>query len=90
MTARLCQQLILYGLGVKDPSGAIAQGGVACMQELERIGNEQSLIIAVGYMLRYNPAIETAKALLEEVRPVACPLMASKAPEKFICYTEIS
>lgn len=41
------------------------------MQELERIGNEQSLIIAVGYMLRYNPAIETAKALLKEVRPMA-------------------
>ena len=38
------------------------------MQELERIANEQSLIIAVGYMLRYNPAIEAAKALLEEVR----------------------
>ncbi len=42
------------------------------MQELERIADEQSLIIAVGYMLRYNPAIETAKALLEEVRPLAC------------------
>ena len=41
------------------------------MQELERIGNEQSLIIAVGYMLRYNPAIEAAKALLKEVRPIA-------------------
>ena len=39
-----------------------------CMQELEKIGEEQSLIIAVGYMLRYNPAIETAKTLLEEVR----------------------
>ena len=40
------------------------------MPELERIGNEQSLIIAVGYMLRYNSAIEAAKALLEEVRPI--------------------
>ena len=39
-----------------------------CVQELEKIGEEQSLVIAVGYMLRYNPAIETAKALLEEVR----------------------
>ena len=26
------------------------------------------MVIAVGYMLRYNPAIEAAKALLEEVR----------------------
>ena len=43
---------------------------MACMQELERIGKEQSLVIAVGYMLRYNPAIEAAKALIEEVRPV--------------------
>ena len=40
----------------------------SCVQELEKIGKEQSLIIAVGYMLRYNPAIETAKALLKEVR----------------------
>ena len=39
------------------------------MQELERIGKEQSLVIAVGYMLRYNPAIEAAKSLLKEVRP---------------------
>ena len=39
-----------------------------CVQELEKIGEEQSLVIAVGYMLRYNPAIEAAKALLEEVR----------------------
>lgn len=38
------------------------------MQELERIGKEQSLVIAVGYMLRYNPAIEAANSLLKEVR----------------------
>ncbi len=38
------------------------------MQELEKIGREQSLVIAVGYMLRYNPAIEAAKSLLKEVR----------------------
>ena len=51
------------------------------MQELERIADEQSLIIAVGYMLRYNPAIEAAKALLEEVRPFAC-LVMMKTPAR--------
>ncbi len=38
-----------------------------CMQELDRIGEEQSIIIAVGYMLRYNPAIEAAKELLQDL-----------------------
>lgn len=38
-------------------------------QELERLGKEKGLAIAVGYMLRYNPAIETAQALLKEVLP---------------------
>jgi hypothetical protein len=31
------------------------------------MADERKLVIAVGYMLRYNPAIETAKALLKEV-----------------------
>ncbi len=31
------------------------------------MADEKKLVIAVGYMLRYNPAIETAKALLKEV-----------------------
>lgn len=38
-----------------------------CCQVLDEIGEEKKLVIAVGYMLRYNPAIETAKALLKEV-----------------------
>ena len=41
------------------------------LQELDRIGEEQSLVIAVGYMLRYNPAINAAQALLKEVCPLA-------------------
>ncbi|BDA44533.1 Uncharacterized protein UNK4.17 [Coccomyxa sp. Obi] len=41
-------------------------------QVLHEVADEKKLVIAVGYMLRYNPAIETAKALLKELgRPVA-------------------
>ncbi|KAK9908431.1 hypothetical protein WJX75_007736 [Coccomyxa subellipsoidea] len=34
---------------------------------LHEMADERKLVIAVGYMLRYNPAIETAKALLKEL-----------------------
>lgn len=39
----------------------------SCGQVLHELADEKKLVIAVGYMLRYNPAIETAKALLKEV-----------------------
>ena len=36
-------------------------------QVLHELADEKKLVIAVGYMLRYNPAIEKAKELLNEV-----------------------
>lgn len=39
----------------------------SCEQVLHELADEKKLVIAVGYMLRYNPAIETARALLKEV-----------------------
>ena len=36
-------------------------------QELDRIGEEKSIVIAVGYMLRYSSAIEVARELLQQV-----------------------
>lgn len=41
--------------------------GSCCQQELDKLRKEKGLTIAVGYMLRYNPAIEAAQALLKEV-----------------------
>lgn len=44
----------------------------SCGQELQNLADEKNLVIAVGYMLRYNAAIEKAKELLEEVC-LCCP-----------------
>lgn len=59
-----------------------------CMQELDRIGKEQSIVIQVGYMLRYNPAIEAAKELLQQVRTKAHPVQCECSLTAILCITE--
>lgn len=53
--------------------------------ELERLQEEKGLVMSVGYMLRYSPAVVMAKKLLEAVRrrpffvlfPSVCPFVRS-------------
>ncbi|KAK9814110.1 hypothetical protein WJX72_000797 [[Myrmecia] bisecta] len=58
-------------------------------QVLDKLGREKRLVIAVGYMLRFNPAIEAVKHILQEegVQPVtlvgrySCPYDNIRKPQ---------